>query len=314
MSLIPKDIMDSLVESGLKLDDDGNVINEEEFINQDQDDDVDDLDDDLDDNNDNEDDVTDDLHDDDDYLDDDDDDDDDLDDDTDDKKVIKTSKKTLTIASDDDNVDEDNSEVEELKSELKQLRKLVNSNANSKGNEGEELTPEEELREEVRKFRKMRLDNFANDVTRRVNSLNLGYRFDDIIASKEWKTYQKSVILGNTVGKLYEAAIMQNDSDAVVSFFEDFSEKYLSEEKTDINAKKGADKKAKSKKSNLDDLAVPEKSKPARQTRKSKFDFHADDYGTKLELFERGKMSTSEWQKFENDFEKSSLKGRVKYD
>lgn len=289
--LIPRDMRLQMEEVGIKFDEDGNiieedVISEEDIISDDdQNDDDDDQNDDQDDNDDDE-------------------DQDDDDEDDDEPLSLKLTKRHKS-----EPVKKESEDI------IARLSELINKDKTELQKPELEDDPSiAALKREVAEFRRMRMKDFAKTVEKDVDNLSLGASFQDIIVSEEWGSYLDSKLLGSKVGNLYAEAIRENDGNAVVSFFKDFTDRYLSEingtKKVSNSVKKAA--KPKSGKPNLDDLAVPNRSKSVRKPKRSKYDFEENDYAKKLEDFERGKLTHAAFVKFENDFSKALTANRVK--
>lgn len=320
MSGMPKDVKQSLIDSGVNFDEHGNMIDEPIIKPEDfEDDQVEDQTDE--DQNDDEDDDQDEDEDQDQSQDDDDDGDDEDDDDDDEeddpapakkpKLTKKAIKKSLTPKETTPKIADDSSarileKLESLQQEIKPNNGAPEPKPKAEATSTAADETIEALRKEANDFKKMRMQSLAQDLAREVDRRNAdrGVTYQEIIGSNEWVTYLSTKKFGSTLDKFYVEAIQNSDWNTMLDFFDDFSNKYLPD------AEKPEEKKPSKK---LDDLAVPENSKSVKQTkRRSKYDFEADDYSKKLNEFERGKIDYAKFAEFEQKFDKALSAGRVK--
>lgn len=312
MTHIPNDVRKSLENSGVKFDQDGNIIEDDFFDNQEndledqQDDDLDDDnqqdDDDLDDEDDQQD--NDDLEDDEDQQD-----DDDLEDDTPKKKKKPSPswKNNLTPKS---NISNDSTETSEILKRIEAIQQQIQNNTQQDDDlDDQQDDPNQKLlsklQEEARNFEKMAMRRLASELSREVNRRfeKYGVNYNNVINSQEWDDFLNTKVYGESIGKRYQIAIKNQDIDTMVNVFDDFGDRYLKEK----------EKEKKEKKKSLSDLAVPESSKAKRSVkRRAKYDFAQSDYSEKLNLMERGKITPEEFYSFEAKFEKAEREGRVK--
>lgn len=334
---VPRDVREALEKAGVKFDNQGNIIEDdnETFIEiENEDDDEEDVEDEevLDDDQEEEEDEGDD-DDESDYTDDDseDNEDDDEDEDEDDEEVEEQpkskkrkpkTKKDKVDESDDDELpkltpkqlkkqEEDGDEaISEIRKNLKALlekgRDIKSDNTDNDNDEIDARIALAELRREAEEFRKLRFQAFADNVKTRVNQSNYGAQFEDIINSTQWEEFLNKKAYGSRIGDLYRTAIQSQDANSVLFFFDDFASKYLqkpTKKKESVNKQK----------EDLDDLAVPDKTKTSGSPKKrKKWDFEEDDYITKLDEAERGIITREEFIKFSDAFESALSKGRVK--
>jgi hypothetical protein len=318
---LPADLLRQMEESGVKFDENGEVIDPDNFLDNEEDQ-SDDQTDDQQDNTDNEDDSQDESENDDNQSGEESSDEDDLEEDDEPapKKKAKvaseekSSRLVLTPKTKDE--PEVNTEVMDLRRELSEIKALLAAKKSE--------TPKEDegdigatLRKEVDSFRRMRMDNFASTIESEVNSSFPQTSFKDIIASKEWEQYQNSRVMGARVGDMYLTTIRSEEKGDVVSFFTDFVDRYLPSlsKATPIAAAMKKAVKADPNKAKLEDLAVPDKAKAAvSKSKRTGFDFTTSDYAKALDQAERGKMSVAQFAKFEEGFFKAEREGRVKQD
>lgn len=319
---IPKDVMEQLIQAGVKFDEDGNIIDDDnEFIA--LSDDNDDVDDDEDLN------QTDDQDDEDVSFEDDEDDgesgedDQDEDDDEEDEPVHPKKRKKVSKDSDEDTsekplltprevtppkTEDTNPDLTELKKNIQALLEQYQNNSNNTNDDvdvNDDISATlAELRREAQEFRQLRAQTFADNVKKRVNENDYGADFSTIVQSKQWDEYLSSRAYGKKIADLYKQSILEHDADAVIFFFDDFASKYL---------KSSAKEEQSVKQDDLDDLAVPDKTKANKAPKKrSKYDFEEEDYIRKLDEAERGRISREEFLAFEKKFELALSKGRVK--
>lgn len=319
---VPRDVRESLEKAGVKFDNQGNIIEDENEtfieINEDEveeDDEVlDNSDEDEDDDN------TDDSDDGDSEEDDEDDDEDEVEEEQEEEPEPKPKKRKQKAekAEDDDlpkltpkKAKKEESDPDEAISEIrKNLKTLIEKGEALKSNKKEDDGDDphvllSELRREAEEFRRMRFKAFADGVKARVNQNSYGAQFDDIINSAQWEEFLSKKAYGSKIGDLYRAAIQSQDTDSVVFFFDDFASKYLT--------RPSKEDKSVTKQDDLDDLAVPDKTKTSGKPKKrSKWDFEEADYSTKLDEAERGIITREEFIKFSDAFESALSKGRVK--
>jgi hypothetical protein len=212
-----------------------------------------------------------------------------------------------------ENLDE-SSEIFLLRRQIAELRDLISNKdtQNSKADQEEDIGSA--LREEAAKFRQMRLKQFAHNIETSVNAKYPDVSFKEIIASSEWEEYQNSRVMGRRVGDLYAIIVESEEADDVISFFDDFVGKFLPSKSKSKPIAQAMRKVVKQEnKPALKDLAVPDNAKAAvTKTARSGFDFVASDYGRQLNLAERGKISRDEFDKFETKFFRAEKEGRVK--
>ena len=311
--MLPPDLLREMEESGVKFDENGEIIDPNQFLSdadeednssEDENDDTDnssdtDGDDGSDsDENDSEGDES---------------DEEDDSEENDDKKTVKVTPRFKLTPRKQDN-DSDDSEVAELRRKLAELEAKIKAPVQS-DDEEDETALASTLRKEVSQFRKMRMKEFATTVEATIDTMYPETSFKEIISSNEWQEYQNSRVMGARVGDLYLTTIKSEDKDDVVSFFSDFVDRYLpslSKAKPVAAAMKKTLKPQKDK-PNLSDMAIPEKAKAS--TTKSKrvgFDFTTSDYQMMLEKAERGQITLEEFTKFEDKFLKADKAGRVK--
>lgn len=324
--LLPKDVRDSLENSGVEFDEHGNII-ESKFINTDEEDDEDQDDQDNQDVDDQDDDQGDDQDgQDDDDQDDDDDDDENEDDEDEDEPQSRQLKLTKIRERRQSEERVSTKKFEDTQARiLAEIEAMKTSRKSKKDDDDDDEADDDgippqlraglkELEKEAKAFKRQRLKDLARTVEREVNELNLGAKFSDITSSEEWADYLNSRVYGTKVEDLYRAAVQESNSDDIVEFFSDFTERYLPKVQTSRKVSKTVKTaiKTKSTKAPLDDLAVPAKSAAKSKPRRTKFDFKDTDYAQALEQFERGRMSHEKFLEFEGKFETALSKGRVK--
>lgn len=219
------------------------------------------------------------------------------------KKPKLTKKKKLTRT---EKEEQQESELEAFKREVTQrLDSLQPKTPSTPDLDNSEATIEQRLLNEVKQFKKLRVEEFSRSVRNQVNSMELGASFDEIITSDQWGEYLKGSVLGANVSDLYMSAIQNADNNSVISFFKDFSSKYLGDE--------DEVKKSKTTNKSLDDLTVPEKNKAQKVSKsKTKYDFEEDDYSKMLEQLSRKRITKAEFNKFDAKFNEAWKKNRVK--
>lgn len=315
MSGMPSDVRKSLEESGVKFDDQGNII-EDEFLDNQFSEDEDELEDEE-----VEEDVEEEIEEVEEDLEDDDDDDEDEDELEEEEPEVK-SKSKKKVKADPSGwsltpkeavpAKEEKVDISAIMQKIEDLQSSIAQPAPS--TDGQEPTPVldnspesaaiEELKAEAKRFKQMSMQRLAADLEREVNRRfsDRGVKYKDIINSVEWEQFLKKSMYGQPINKFYVTAIENSDWDTMVSVFDGFKENYFPE--------KVEEKSAKKKK--LEDLAVPQNSKTNRKPkRRSKYDFNASDYSNKLELMTRGKVTPQEFYDFEAKFEKAEKLGRV---
>lgn len=320
MALIPKDLMEQLKASGVKFDENGNIIEDpdEKFIvdpeDDEDDDDLDDQDDDLD-------------EDDDDEGDDEDDDEDADDDEEEDEEPVrkKTTRSRKKKEQDESNEDDEKplltprtpQQEKETDDDIAEIRKNINKLlAKSELAKDEDEDDEEEsddlklrnsLRTEIADVQRMKLQFFADNLKSRVNAMNLGADFKTIIESTQWEEYLQVKAYGKRIGDLYRDSIKAHDAEVAAFFFDDFASRYLAPKK------KAKEEVPPVKQKNLDDLAVPDRTKANKApSKRSKYDFEENDYSKMLDKAERGVISRKEFVEFDDKFHTALEKGRVK--
>jgi hypothetical protein len=179
----------------------------------------------------------------------------------------------------------------------------------------DEEKPEDAIKKEAMRFKHMRLQEFKNSVVRSVNELDLGGSFQDIIASEEWSTYLNTKVFGVKVSDMLKNSIEETKLDDVVSFYADFTDRYLpSVAKTKSPSKTAKTMLSKSR-ANLADLATPKRAevdKRAGDNKRSGFLYTETDYGDTLSKAERGLISFDDFVKFEAKFNAAKKAGKVK--
>lgn len=313
---IPKDVLDDLENSGFTFDENGEIV-EDSFIKEDtakkitpvsEDDNVDEND----------------QQDEDEVLtsttnDDPDEEEDDIVD-----PLLTNEPKKLLLTSRDEKLkqskESDSEQIARLQRSQEELLERVKALSEAKTYSKAEDTTEDEddlasLRAEAARFRKMRVEAFAKDVEREVNSLALGAEFKEIITSDEWQNYLNSSVLGTVVGTMYIESVKSNDEKTVIDFFKDFSNRYIPSIQNSKKLSPAAARTAvatNKDKPSLDDLAVPNRSKTTTPPRSKKYDYEEDDYIKQLTLAERGKISHQQFNEFDDKFNKALAQGRVK--
>ena len=317
---VPSDVRRTLEAAGVKFDENGNVIEDEneKFISvedEDEDEDLEEIED-----GEGDDDDTDNSDDDADSEDDDEDDGEDEeeeDEEVEDEPKPKKRKPKAKKDEDDDLPKLTPKQIKEQKESGDEAILEIRKNLNKLLEKGENLKNKEpaieedadtvlsELKREAEEYRRLRFQAFADNVKTRVNQSNYGARFDDIINSTQWEEFLNKKAYGSKIGDLYRTAIQSQDADSVVFFFDDFSSKYLT--------KSPKEKESVTKQDDLDDLAVPDKTKTSGNPKKrKKWDFEEADYSTKLAEAERGIITREQFVKFSDAFESALSKGRVK--
>lgn len=313
-SNIPLDVQRELEDADFKFDENGEIIEgsfSENTIPDDEDDNE--ADDQDDSSNDDQDDDQDDSQ------------DDDQDDD-DDEPPVRSKSKVISLTprqeeKDDEEVVNSASLKKMQEDMLKRIDELAKKTPGTSSTNLEEDDDDSagvaELKVEARKFQQMRIQMFAKEVERDVNSLALGATFKDMIASEEWRQYLNSRMLGTTIGTLYVDSVKENDSDAVVGFFSDFTGRYLpsvaSSKKVSKTVKEAVAVATSKEKPSLDNLSVPDRSKAAKAPLKSsRYDYEEADYQKMLDKAERGRITFEDFTKFDTKFNASLSKGRVK--
>lgn len=320
IDILPPDVVAELKASGVKFDDDGNII-EEEFLTDDNESDGaqdDDADEDAADATEADDEDADEA---DDEADEDEDDADDEDDEPVKTKAPKSSKKQhLKLTRKKTESSSQNDEIEELKRQNRKLEARIDALTKSSkyDTDADDDAPEALIQKEAMRFKHMRLQEFRRSVVKTINDLELGGTFDDIISSEEWAQYLNSKIFGVKVGDMLKSAIEETNLDDVVSVYTDFTSRYLPQ----MSKVKPASKQVKKllpKNGNerLKDLATPERTTADRKgavqsSRKSTFLYTEADYEAMLSKAERGLISHDDFVKFETKFEAARKAGRVK--
>lgn len=332
MAIIPNDVREALEAAGVKFDENGNIIEDdkETFITDDEEDQEDEdqeIDQDDEDQTDEDEDDDDQDDDQDDDSEDDEDESDDEDEDEDDEEEtppLRKKKKSKTKAQEDEDdgirltprqveqkKQEEELTIESIRSNMQALLEKYNNNNSETNTQRETDNIDEhdsviqELRKEVEDFRRLKYASFADTVKQKVSNKNLGVSFNDIIGSQQWDEFMASTAYGRKIGDMYRQAVAGQDTDAVLFFFDDFASRYLKP----VNRKED---KSVTKQDDLDDLAVPDKTKTSKTPRRKKYDFEEDDYAVKLDEAERGAISREEFVKFNDAFEAALSKGRVK--
>lgn len=318
----PADVLESLKQSGVKFDEDGNII-EEKFIddNTEIDEDVNTqeeeiLEDELDA------DEEDDGEEDDEEIDAEEDDGEEIDDEEVEEEVkpkVKP-KKSLTPKGKKENPDQDiNSELGRLRKQredqeatIARLEKLLEDSKRNLDPDGD-IQSRSIVEEEIQKFKVFKEKQFASEVRKSVNSLQIGANFEEIINSAEWAEYMGSSVKGHKINDLYigvvQRGIENGEVEPLIEYFEDFALKYLNE---DDGGEKPSKSSSGTKKRKLEDLAVPEKTKASRSVKSRKFDFKAEDFEIMLDKAQRGSITQKQFVAFEKKFETALSKGRVK--
>lgn len=331
MAIIPNDVREALEAAGVKFDENGNIIEDdkETFITDDEEDQEDEdqeIDQDDEDQTDEDEDDDDQDDDQDDDSEDDEDESDDEDEDEDDEEEtppLRKKKKSKTKAQEDEDdgirltprqveqkKQEEELTIESIRSNMQALLEKYNNNSEPNTQRETDDIDEhdsviQELRKEVEDFRRLKYASFADTVKQKVSNKNLGVSFNDIIGSQQWDEFMASTAYGRKIGDMYRQAVAGQDTDAVLFFFDDFASRYLKP----VNRKED---KSVTKQDDLDDLAVPDKTKTSKTPRRKKYDFEEDDYAVKLDEAERGAISREEFVKFNDAFEAALSKGRVK--
>lgn len=312
--MLPPDLLKEMEESGVKFDENGEIIEPNQFLSDaDEDSPEDEEDENADTPDDGEDDTDPSGEDDSDESDDEDSEEDDEPEDEPEESKVKI-KPRFKLTPKKAEKETDDSEVVELRRRLAELEEKIKTPVPSKDEEDENALAST-LRKEVSQFRKMRMKEFANSVETTIDVMYPETSFKEIISSSEWQDYQNSRVMGARVGDLYLTTIKSEDKDDVVSFFSDFVDRYLpslSKAKPIAAAMKKV-VKAPVNKPALKDQALPEKAKATTtKSKRSGFDFTTSDYATMLEKAERGKISVDDFTKFEEKFLKAEREGRVK--
>ena len=316
IDILPQDIVDELKASGVKFDENGNIIEDKliETNDDDQDDDQQDTDDqeDNDDSSDDEDDDSDEGSDNDETSDDG---EDDTNDDDESKSKSKSKKSVKTSISltkrkvggdGKDTIENLRREKAELESRLEALLK------------DDEAKPEDSIKKEALRFKHMRMQEFKNSVVRSVNDLSLGASFQEIIASEEWQSYLGTKVFGVKVSDMLKNAIEETSLDDVVSFYSDFVNRYVPSVAKVKPSSKTAKKLINSDRSKkLADLATPDrtvadKKAVTKNSSRNTFIYNETDYETMLGKAERGQISYEDFVKFEAKFDAAKKAGRVK--
>lgn len=321
--ILPADLLEEMLANGVKFDEDGEIIEENSFLSGEEATDEDEEDEAVGEEG---------TDDDSEESSDEDDSEDDSDEADEEPKVAKLARKVnlKKELADEEEVTEpkikltpkvtkqtenENSELFTLRRELAELKALIAKKPEEKTAEnGEDLGAS--LREEAARFRQMRLRQFANNVELSVNAKFPDTTFKEIISSAEWEDYQNSRVMGSRVGDLYIATVKSEEPEDVLSFFDDFVDRYLPS-KAKAKPVAAAMKKVMKKetKPDLKDLAVPDNAKAAvSKSKRAGFDFTASDYQTMLDKAERGQITLEEFTKFETKFLKAEKEGRVKND
>lgn len=328
MAIIPNDVREALEAAGVKFDENGNIIeddketfitdNEDDQVDEDQDIDQDDEDQEAEDDDDQ------DIDQDDDSENDEDESDDEDEDDEEETPPLRKKKKSKTKAEEDEGdgikltprqveqkKQEEELTIESIRSNMQALLEKYNNNAEADTQVKPDAVVDDhdsviqELRKEVEDFRRLKYASFADTVKQKVANKNFGVSFNDIIGSQQWDEFLASSAYGRKISEMYREAVSSQDTDAVLFFFDDFASRYLKP----VNRKED---KSVTKQDDLDDLAVPDKTKTSKTPRRKKYDFEEDDYAVKLDEAERGAISREEFVKFNDAFEAALSKGRVK--
>ena len=319
--ILPPDLLKEMEASGVKFDENGEIIDPNQFLSDVDDDSSNEEEDQS--NAPDEDDQEDDSEDQEDDSSEDDDESDDQEEDEEEeeeKPAKKTAKKVdikprfkLTPKSNKSDDDSDN-EVADLRRQLKELEAKIKAPVQSNDDE-DDTTLASTLRREVSQFRKMRMKEFASSVESTINTMYPETSFQEIITSVEWQDYQNSRVMGARVGDLYITTIKSEEKDEVVSFFSDFVDRYLPSltKAKPVAAAMKKTLKPNGTKPKLEDQAIPEKAKATNgKPKRSGFDFTTSDYNTMLDKAQRGQISVEEFTKFEDRFLKAEREGRVK--
>ena len=310
IDILPKDVVDELKASGVKFDDDGNII--EEVVTEDQDDSNDNQ---GDDDNEPEGDTNSDDSDADENAGDDD--ADEFSDEDDAEPPVKKSKtpekskfKLTPRKSNADNPDKDElaklrRDNEELQAQLAALTK------------DDDSKPEDAIKTEALRFKHLRLREFKNSVSRSVDSLGLGATFNDIIASEEWPQYLNTKVFGSKVSDMMKNAIEESNLDDVISFYTDFTTRYLPSVARTKQPSPAMRKAVKSDKADkLADLATPSRTQADRKSgtdnSRKAYLYSESDYEVMLAKAERGQIPFEDFVKFETKFDAARKAGRVK--
>jgi hypothetical protein len=322
--ILPADLLEEMIANGVKFDEDGEIIEDNSFLSGDEADTEEDQNEETSDES-SEDDSE-------EASDEDDSDDDSEEADEDEPKVTKLARKVnlKKELADEEEVaepkikltpkvvkqdEETSSELFILRRELAELKALIAKKPEDKATDNKEDYGAA-LREEAARFKQMRLRQFANNVELSVNAKFPDTTFKEIIASAEWEEYQNSRVMGSRVGDLYIATVKSEEPEDVISFFDDFVDRFLPS-KSKAKPVAAAMKKVikKENKPDLKDLAVPDKAKAAvTKPTRSGFDFTASDYQKMLDKAERGQITLEDFTKFETKFLKAEKEGRVKND
>lgn len=315
MARIPRDVREQLEAAGVKFDDEGNIIEDEteSFIEDDEEDDIEDEDDEIENDEDDESEVE--------EEDEDEVDDDDEEEEEEEPQPRKKKKKPSAKAEETEDAPkltprqvvekqkEDDLTIEAIRDNVKSLLEKYNFSPTDDDVVEDEGTEESvvlaELRKEVSDFRKMRYASFADTVKQKVSDKALGASFQDIINSSQWDEFLNTSAYGRKIGQMYQEAVRSQDTDAVLFFFDDFASRYL-KRPVEVKEEKSV------KQNDLDDLAVPDKTKTSTTPRRKKYDFEEDDYAIKLDEAERGVITREQFVKFNDAFESALSKGRVK--
>jgi hypothetical protein len=307
IDILPQDVIDELKASGVKFDEDGNII-EEQVTQEENDPETDENDDSGNDDDTEQGDADEDVG---------DDDADELSDEVDDeppvKKVKPVEKTKLKLTPRKSNADDpDKDELLKLRRDNEELQAQLAALTKDDASK-----PEDSMKTEALRFKHLRLREFKNSVSRSVDSLGLGATFNDIIASEEWPQYLNTKVFGSKVSDMLKNAIEESNLDDVISFYTDFSTRFLpsvAKTKQPSPAMRKVVKNSNSEK--LADLATPNKTQADRKsgmdTSRKAYLYNESDYETMLSKAERGQMPYSDFVKFETKFDAARKAGRVK--
>lgn len=229
------------------------------------------------------------------------------------KPVAEEKKFKLTPrAAADQGQTSSNSEIESLKNEIRQLKEALQSGVTQGRAQVDESADDEDstqavlekLKSEREQFQQFRMKQLAttlsNEVDRRFKDANI--TFADITSSQEWDNYLKTKRYGSTIGKFYVDAVKSADLDQMLNFFDEFKTRI---EPTIVSNK--------TPKKSLSDLAVPDKNKATRRVKKpTKYLYDESDYSTQLRKFERGEIDAKKFADFEKKFDAADRQGRVR--